>query len=81
MIDQFFRYKSNIFIGPLEDLTAQKLLENLEKYRQFKRQERIEKIQELKAAINQLYIDESKPLLTCNRYQGRETGGVYCQIG
>jgi len=48
-IDEFFRYKSHVFIGPLGELNAQKLLENLAAYKAFKRQERIEIIALLKS--------------------------------
>lgn len=47
-IDDFFRYKSHIFNSPLSELTASKLLDNLEAYKAFKRQERIEIIALLK---------------------------------
>ena len=59
-IDDFFRYKSHIFVGPLQDLTAQALLDNLAAYKAFKRQERIEIIARLKTQIDALYADESK---------------------
>ena len=41
MIDEFFKYKSNVFKGPLKDHTAKKLVENLAAYREFKRVERL----------------------------------------
>ena len=47
-IDDFFRYKSHIFNSRLSELTASKLLDNLEAYKAFKRQERIEIIALLK---------------------------------
>ena len=36
-IDEFFKYKSNIFKEPLKDLTAQKLLDYLKAYKEFKK--------------------------------------------
>eukprot|EP00352_Strombidinopsis_acuminata_P009727 CAMPEP_0176357416 /NCGR_PEP_ID=MMETSP0126-20121128/14760_1 /TAXON_ID=141414 ORGANISM="Strombidinopsis acuminatum, Strain SPMC142" /NCGR_SAMPLE_ID=MMETSP0126 /ASSEMBLY_ACC=CAM_ASM_000229 /LENGTH=119 /DNA_ID=CAMNT_0017711019 /DNA_START=704 /DNA_END=1063 /DNA_ORIENTATION=- len=57
-IDCFFKYKSHIFIGPLAELSAEKLLENLEAYKAFKRSERAEIIQGLKNNIDHLYADE-----------------------
>lgn len=59
-MDDFFRYKSHIFRGPLEGLSAQHLLDNLAAYKAFKRQERIEIIARLKTQIDSLYADESK---------------------
>ena len=48
-VDQFFKYKSNIFKEPLCDLTAQKLLDNLAAYKEFKRVERLQIIDFLKS--------------------------------
>ena len=48
-IDQFFKYKSNIFKEPLGNLTANKLLDNLAAYKEFKRVERLETIEFLKS--------------------------------
>ena len=47
-VDDFFKYKSNIFKGPIKDLTAQKLLDNLAAYKEFKRVERLQIIDYLK---------------------------------
>lgn len=41
-IDCFFKYKSHIFNAPLVQLSAQKLIDNLEAYKAFKRAERAE---------------------------------------
>ena len=57
-IDQFFKYKSNIFKEPLKDLTAQKLLDNLAAYKEFKRVERLQIIDYLKSQIDNVYADE-----------------------
>ena len=57
-IDEFFKYKSNIFKGPLKDLTAQKLLDNLAAYKEFKRVERLQIIEFLKQSIDNLFADE-----------------------
>lgn len=57
-IDDFFKYKSNIFKGDFAKLTAKKLLKNLGDYKEFKRIERIQTIDNLKAAIDKLYADE-----------------------
>lgn len=40
-IDEFFKYKSHIFKESLSQLTAQKLLDNLAAYKEFKRVERL----------------------------------------
>lgn len=40
-IDEFFKYRSHIFKGPIKDLTANKMLENLAAYKEFKRIERL----------------------------------------
>ncbi len=40
VIDQFFKYKSNIFNAPFNQLDANKLLENLKIYKQRKNAER-----------------------------------------
>ena len=58
MIDQFFKYKSQIFNAPFSQLNADKLLENLKLYKQRKNQERLKIIQTLKDRIENLYIDE-----------------------
>lgn len=57
-IDELFKYKSNIFKEPLKDLTAAKLLHNLATYKEFKRVERLEIIDFLKAQIDNLFADE-----------------------
>lgn len=57
-IDDFFKYKSHIFIGPLPNLTAQKMLDNLAAYKEFKRKERLEFIEHLRSSIDNLYADE-----------------------
>lgn len=57
-IDEFFKYKSNVFKEPLKDLTAQKLLDNLAAYKEFKRVERLQIIDYLKSRIDNLYADE-----------------------
>jgi hypothetical protein len=57
-IDQFFKYKSNVFKEPLRSLTAQKLLDNLAAYKEFKRIERLETIDYMKAQIDNMYSDE-----------------------
>ena len=57
-IDEFFKYKSHIFIASLGELSARKLLKNLDAYKAFKRQERIEMIAKLKQSIDSLYADE-----------------------
>ena len=58
VIDQFFKFKSNIFTRPFAELTALKLLENLESYKARKNEERRQKIQQLYQRIDQLYADE-----------------------
>lgn len=57
-IDQFFKYKSNIFKESLCNLTANKLLDNLAAYKEFKRVERLETIDFLKTQIDNVYSDE-----------------------
>jgi predicted nucleic acid-binding protein len=57
-IDEFFKYKSNIFKERLSNLTAQKLLDNLAAYKEFKRIERLETIEDLKQQIDNMYSDE-----------------------
>lgn len=57
-IDQFFKYKSHIFKESLSQLSAQKLLQNLADYKEFKRVERLETIQYLKDQIDNVYSDE-----------------------
>jgi hypothetical protein len=57
-IDEFFLYKSHVFKGPLKNLTAQKLLDNLAEYKEFKRIERLQIIEFLKKQIDTLYSDE-----------------------
>ena len=57
-IDQFFKYKSNIFKESLANLTANKLLDNLAAYKEFKRVERLETIDFLKNQIDNVYSDE-----------------------
>jgi hypothetical protein len=57
-IDDFFRYKSNIFKDRLSNLTAAKLVENLADYKEFKRVERLETIEFLKQSIDNMYADE-----------------------
>lgn len=58
VIDQFFKYKSQIFNAPFNQLDANKLLENLKLYKQRKNAERLKIIQTLKDRIENLYIDE-----------------------
>jgi sulfatase maturation enzyme AslB (radical SAM superfamily) len=57
-IDEFFKYKSHVFLTTLDLLSAQKLMDNLNNYRAFKRQERIELIGLLKRQIDNMYADE-----------------------
>lgn len=57
-IDEFFKYKSNIFKERLGNLNAAKLVRNLADYKEFKRIERLEIIDFLKQEIDNLYIDE-----------------------
>ena len=57
-IDEFFKYKSNIFKDELKNLTAEKLLQNLADYKERKRVERLETIENLKKQIDNLYADE-----------------------
>jgi hypothetical protein len=79
-IDEFFRYKSHIFNSPLAELNARKLLDNLDAYKAFKRQERIEMIAKLKESIDSLYADDSKYQIKsnlCYRNQGREAGRIH----
>ena len=58
VIDQFFKYKSQIFNAPFNELDANRLLENLKLYKQRKNAERLKIIQTLKDRIENLYIDE-----------------------
>jgi pantothenate kinase-related protein Tda10 len=58
LIDQFFKYKSHVFKEPLRNLTAQKLLDNLADYKEFKRVERLETIEYMKQQIDNMYSDE-----------------------
>lgn len=58
VIDQFFKYKSNIFNAPFAQLNAEKLLSNLKAYKVRKNEERVKIIQTLKDRIENLYIDE-----------------------
>ena len=57
-IDEFFKYKSNVFKEPLKDLTAKKLVDYLAAYREFKRVERLQIIDYLKDRIDNLFADE-----------------------
>jgi len=57
-IDEFFKYKSNIFKESLGNLNAEKLVENLAAYKEFKRLERLETIDFLKSQIDNMYSDE-----------------------
>jgi len=57
-IDEFFKYKSNIFKERLANLSAAKLLNNLATYKEFKRIERLETIEDLKFQIDSMYSDE-----------------------
>lgn len=41
VIDQFFRYKSQIFNAPFDHLDANRLLDNLQLYKQRKNAERL----------------------------------------
>ncbi len=52
VIDQFFKYKSNIFTRPFAELTANRLLENLSQYKARKNEERRQKIQQLYQRID-----------------------------
>ena len=47
-IDEFFKYKSNIFKETLGNLNANKLLQNLADYKERKRIERLDTIENLK---------------------------------
>ena len=58
VIDQFFKYKSNVFCEPLSNLTAQKLLDYLAAYKVRKSQERAETIEYMKSQIDNMYADE-----------------------
>lgn len=58
VVDQFFKYKSQIFNAPFNQLNAEKLRENLRLYKQRKNAERLKIIQTLKDRIENLYIDE-----------------------
>lgn len=57
-IDQFFMYKSHIFLDSFENLSAQILLQNLANYKEFKRVERLQIIDNLKNQIDHMYADE-----------------------
>lgn len=57
-IDEFFRYKSNVFKESLAFLDAKKLLQNLADYKEFKRVERLGIIDFLKQEIDSMYSDE-----------------------
>lgn len=57
-IDEFFKYKSHIFKENLGNLNAQKLLQNLADYKEFKRIERLNTIDNLKQCIDNMYADE-----------------------
>lgn len=48
-IDEFFKYKSHCYKETLDKLTAQKLLDNLAAYKEFKRVERLQTIDYLKS--------------------------------
>ena len=79
-IDEFFKFKKHIFTEPLAYLSAQKLLDNLAKYKEMKRQERIDTIAQLKDNIEALYAEESKcapPSDSRCRDQGGEARGVH----
>jgi len=58
VVDQFFKYKSQIFNQPFNQLNADNLIENLRLYKQRKNIERLKIIQTLKDRIENLYIDE-----------------------
>lgn len=58
VVDQFFKYKSQIFNAPFNQLNAGNLIENLRLYKQRKNIERLRIIQTLKDRIENLYIDE-----------------------
>ena len=58
VIDDFFRYKSNIFVAPFRTLSARKLLDNLAVYKHRKNAERVAIILGLKDRIENLYIDD-----------------------
>ena len=58
VIDQFFKYKSNVFKDSLKNLTAQKMLDNLAAYKELKRIERLETIEYMKSQIDNMYSDE-----------------------
>lgn len=47
-IDEFFKYKSHIFKEPLANLNAEKLCQNLADYKELKRIERLNTIENLK---------------------------------
>ena len=58
IVDEFFKYKSHIFTAPLKEMSAQMLPDNLAAYKEFKRKERIEFIENLRYSIDNLYADE-----------------------
>ena len=58
VIDQFFKFKSNIFTAPFAQLSAQILLQNLADYKARKNEERRQKIQHLYQRIDHIYADE-----------------------
>ena len=58
IIDQFFKYKSHVFTDTFDKLSAEILLNNLAKYKEFKNEERKMKIRQLYAQIDQIYADE-----------------------
>lgn len=47
LIDQFFKFKSNVFTAPFAQLNAERLLDNLSSYKARKNEERRQKIQQL----------------------------------
>ncbi len=58
MLDEFLRYRSKVFAGPFDKLTAQTLKANLEAYKKSKIEERVNGIKKLKKRIGNLYADE-----------------------
>jgi len=57
-IDKFFKYKSHIFNAPFNQLSALKLLQNLEKYTKESNAMRAKIITCLKDRIENIYIDD-----------------------
>lgn len=58
IIEQLFKYKTQIFTAPFAQLNAQILLDNLQAYRIKSNEVRRQRIAELKDRIETLYIDD-----------------------